>query len=254
MQTLITQPDTFDPAAFDRLVRAEPGHFWFEERRRLIGWALGRHFPQARSFCDVGCGTGFVLAGITLQQPALKLTGIDPYSQALAHAARRLAGVELHQGDIMDSDFPAAFDVVGCFDVLEHIPDDQRALDRLTARVRPGGGLILTVPQHPRLWSAADEIGHHQRRDTRPQLLSRLKASGLVCVRVTSFMTSLLPVMWVRRNVSPSREQALAELHPSRTANMLGRVLLRVESRLIAAGVSLPWGGSLLVVAVKPTA
>ena len=195
-----------------------------------------------------------MLAWLARQQPALKFTGIDPYPQALAHTARHLSGAELYQSNIMDADFPAAFDVVGCFDVLEHIPDDQGALDSLAARVRPGGGLILTVPQHPRLWSAADEIGHHQRRYTRLLLLSRLKASGLTCVRVTSFVTSLLPVMWVRRNGAPSREQALAELHPTRIANAFGRVLLRVETRLIAAGVSFPWGGSLLVVAVKPVA
>jgi SAM-dependent methyltransferase len=246
--------NTFDSAAFDRLAGAEPGHFWFEERRRLIVWALKRYFPQARSFCDMGCGTGFVLAGIARQIPALDLTGIDPYPEALAHTTRLVPGIQLHQGDILAEDFRAKFDVVGCFDVLEHIPDDQAALDQLAARVRPGGGLILTVPQHPRLWSAADEIGHHQRRYTRQQLLARLQTAGLTCVRATSFITLLLPVLWFRRNETLSREQALAELHPSPAANRAGRALLQLERSLISSGVSFPWGGSLLVVAAKPAA
>jgi SAM-dependent methyltransferase len=244
-------PDTFDPDAFDRLALDEPGHFWFEERRRLIAWAVERYFPAAQSFCDIGCGTGFVLEGLARAQPHLKLTGIDPYLQGLAHAAKRLPGVDLRQGDVLAASSLGPFDVVGCFDVLEHIPDDQRAVKELAGALRPGGGLILTVPQHPRLWSAADEIGHHQRRYTRAGLLDRLEAGGMVCRRVTSFVSFLLPVLLARRRAGLTRNAALAELHPSGSANMLGSLLLRLERVLIGKGVSFPFGGSLLVVATK---
>jgi SAM-dependent methyltransferase len=234
------------------LARHEPGHFWFEERRRLIAWAVQRYFRAAESFCEIGCGTGFVLEGLARTQPHLKLTGIDRYLQGLAQAARRLPGVNLRQGDILTASSLGSFDVVGCFDVLEHIPDDQRAVEELARTVRPGGGLILTVPQHPRLWSAADEIGHHQRRYTRAGLLRRLEAGGLVCRRTTSFVSFLLPVLLMRRRTGLTREAALAELHPSVPANTLGRLLLRLERALIASGVSFPCGGSLLVIADKP--
>jgi SAM-dependent methyltransferase len=247
----MSRPDTFDPDAFDRLARGEPGHFWFEERRRLIAWAVQCYFPKAKSFCEMGCGTGFVLEGLAHAQPHLKLTGIDRYLEGLAHAAIRLPGVNLHQGDILAPSDLGPFDVVGCFDVLEHIPDDQRAVQELARAVRPGGGLILTVPQHPRLWSAADEIGHHQRRYTRAGLLRRLEAGGFVCRRATSFVSFLLPVLLMRRRAALTREAALAELHPSGPANALGYLLLRLERMLIAGGVSFPWGGSLLVVATK---
>jgi hypothetical protein len=56
------------PVAIEELARVaggEPGHFWFAERRRLIAWAVRRHFPAAESFCEIGCGTGFVLEGLT---------------------------------------------------------------------------------------------------------------------------------------------------------------------------------------------
>ena len=245
-------PDTFDPAAFERLARAESGHFWFEERRNIIAWALGRYFPRARDFCEIGCGTGFVLAGVARHHPHLRLSGLDPYPQALAYATERLPGVQLKQGSIFGQDLAGPFDVVGCFDVLEHLPDDQRALTQLAQRVRPGGGLMLTVPQHPRLWSEADDIGHHQRRYTRSGLLRQLAANGLVCVRATSFVSFLLPVLLLRRRAALTREQALAELHPSRAANTTGRILLALERSLITGGVSFPWGGSLLVIATKP--
>lgn len=245
--------DTFDPEAFARLASAESGHFWFEERRTLLAWAAGRYFPEATTFCEVGCGTGFVLDEMARRLPHLTLTGIDSYAQGLAFAASRLPGrVRLERGSILDEAGNSQHDVVGCFDVLEHIPDDAAALRALASRIKPGGGVIITVPQHPALWSAADEIGHHQRRYTRARLLHLITGAGFKPLRVTSFITFLLPVLYARRNQTLSREAALAELHPSGAANTLGRVLLRSERMLIRAGVSFPIGGSLLVVARKP--
>lgn len=245
--------ETFDPAAFARLAVAEPGHFWFEERRRFIGWALDRYAPGAKDFCEVGCGTGFVLAGLEASRPGLNLTGLEYYPEALPHAAARLTRTRLLAGNICSLPFRAEFDVVGCFDVLEHIPDDGLALTNLAAGLRPGGTLILTVPQHPGLWSVADEIGHHQRRYTRRELLAKVAAAGLVCRRATSFVTFLLPAMWLSRRTARKVDDALGELTLSPAANAIGHLLLRLERGLVAAGVSLPWGGSLLVVATKPS-
>jgi SAM-dependent methyltransferase len=246
-------PATFDPTAFARLAVAEPGHFWFEERSRFIGWALDRYAPGAKDFCEVGCGTGFVLAGLEARRPGLNLTGLEYYPEALPYAAARLTRTRLLAGNICQLPFREEFDAVGCFDVLEHIPDDRLALANLAASLRPGGSLILTVPQHPRLWSVADEIGHHQRRYTRRELLAKVAATGLVCRRVTSFVTFLLPVMWLSRRTARRADDALDELTLSPAANWIGRRLLQLERWLVAAGGSLPCGGSLLVIATKPT-
>ena len=245
-------PDTFDPAAFSRLAAAEPGHFWFEERNKLIQWALDRYAPQARDFCEVGCGTGFVLAGLESHRPDLNLTGVEYYPAALPHAAARLARTRLMEGDIGDLPFREEFDVVGCFDVLEHISDDRLALANLAAALRPGGRLIITVPQHPRLWSVADDLGHHRRRYTRRELLVKVADAGLACRRVTSFVTLLLPAMWLNRRAARRPDDAIAELTLSPASNAVGRLLLGIERRIVAAGASLPWGGSLLLVATKP--
>lgn len=243
---------TFDPTAFSRLAAAETDHFWFEQRRLLIAWALGRYFPATPLFCEMGCGTGFVLDELSRRFPRTAFTGIDSYAEGLAYASARLPSrVALREGSILDEPLENEFDVVGCFDVLEHIPDDALALRKLARRLRPRGGLMITVPQHPALWSAADDIGHHQRRYTRPLLIDRLKSAGFRCLLVTSFVTLLLPILWWKRTESLTRDEALAELAPSRLANQIGRLSLRLERGLIAAGLSLPVGGSLLVVAVK---
>lgn len=59
--------------------------------------------------------------------------------------------------------FEGEFDVIGAFDVLEHIEEDERVLGQLNAALRSGGGIIATVPQHQWLWSEMDTVSGHRR-------------------------------------------------------------------------------------------
>ena len=72
--------------------------------------------------------------------------------------------------------FRNEFDVIGAFDVLEHIADDELVLSQMHQAVRKGGGIILTVPQHSFLWSEIDEYSRHVRRYSVSEL--KLKLSG----------------------------------------------------------------------------
>jgi len=111
------------------------------------------------------------------------------------------------------------------------------------------------VPQHPWLWSGVDEYSHHFRRYTRPQLVERIRAAGLVVEHVTSFMTLILPAMLLSR--ATTRDAAsldpAAELKIGTLANAVCGALCACERWPLAAGWSLPAGGSLLAIARKPS-
>ena len=148
----------FKPEYFARLAAIEPGHFWFRARNALIQWALGKYFPNAESFFEIGCGTGYVLGGIRENFPRMRLVGSDIFTDGLIFAKARLPGVELYQMDARRIFFECEFDVVGAFDVLEHLVEDESALAQMFNAARPGGGLLVTVPQQRYLWSASDRI------------------------------------------------------------------------------------------------
>ena len=61
------------------------------------------------------------------------------------------------------------------------------------------GGIILTVPQHPWLWSQADTYAHHVRRYIKQDLITKLQQTGFKVVKVTSFVSLLLPLMLLSR-------------------------------------------------------
>lgn len=245
----------FSPTSFAVLEAIENGSFWFRARNRLVVWALAAHFPEARTYLEVGCGTGFVLRAVRDAFPQLHVEGSELFEEGLAVARRRLPGVPLHQLDARDLPFRASFDIVGSYDVLEHIDEDDAVLAQLRAALRPGGGLLVTVPQHRWLWGPADEAGHHRRRYTRAELTGKVRRAGFEVVRVTSFVSLPLPAMAASRLRDRVSRQAYDPAREHRAPRWLDRSLERamdVERALIRSGASLPAGGSLLLVARRP--
>jgi SAM-dependent methyltransferase len=246
--------DGFELESFEHLSRLEPTSFWFRSRNRLILQLLRRHFPGARSLLEIGCGTGYVLSGLREGLPTLRLAGSELYSAGLEFAARRLPDTALYQMDCRRIPFDSEFDVVCAFDVLEHVEEDGAALAAMFHATRPGGGIILSVPQHPWLWSAGDDYAHHKRRYRRASLRSKLIAAGFEIVRVTSFVSFLLPVMALSRSRQrdPRTYDPTSEYRTPRAVDRAMESVLETERWLIGRGVSLPAGGSLVAVARRP--
>jgi SAM-dependent methyltransferase len=242
---------SFQPHYFAQLAQLESRNFWFRARNRLIVWALERHFAGARSLLEVGCGTGFVLAAIAAARPDLALAACEVHSEGLAFAARRVPQARFYQSDARGIAFEGEFDAVGAFDVLEHITEDEEVLRAMHRALRPGGGVLLTVPQHPALWSMQDEYAGHRRRYTRSGLAAKLSAAGFTDIHGTSFVSLLLPVMALARWRKRRAADPFDELRIGGIANLLLEKVLDVERGLIQLGVAFPFGGSLLLVARK---
>lgn len=245
----------FQPEAFAELATLEAGNFWFRARNRLIVWALRRHFPHMQRYLEIGCGTGYVLAGVAQAYPQAKLTGSEVFSVGLPYSACRVERAELLQMDARYIPYEDEFDVIGAFDVLEHIEEDEAVLAEMLRALRPGGGIVLTVPQHPWLWSRQDEYACHVRRYRLCELREKVLRAGFKVEYETSFVSLLLPAMIASRMVqrnAPADSNAMAELRMPVLLNRVFESFMDVERLLIEMGMSLPMGGSLLLIARKP--
>jgi SAM-dependent methyltransferase len=240
--------ETFPEESFAKLAEVEDGHFWFEERNNLISWAMKKYAPDCRSFLEVGCGTGFVLRRIAEDFPQASITAVEYYEAALPFASGRCPRATISQADITNLSFDGEFDVVGCFDVLEHIPDDVEALRNLKKVLKPGGLLLVSVPQHMWLWSEQDEYARHQRRYTRKELADKASAVGLKPVFATSYVGLPVPLMLFRKIRSKLKKTGGAidssEFNVSPLANSVLRRILTGERLAVRCGFSWPIGGS----------
>ena len=240
--------------AHHRLDRLQERSFWFRGRNRLIQDFVLRFFPDAGALLEVGCGSGYVLGGLRAVLPVARLVGSEIYVHGLGYAAARVGPpCELLQMDARSIPYEAEFDVIGAFDVLEHIDEDEAVLKEMHRALKPGGGVMLTVPQHPWLWSKADEFACHRRRYRRHELADKLRRNGFVILRDSSFVSLLLPAMLLQRLVAAHGD----DYDPDRELDLPGAIdrmfdaALDCERWLIRMGLDLPLGGSRVVVARK---
>jgi len=246
----------YDPAFYAVLAAAEDRHFWFAPRARLIAGLVDKFFPHAQTVLEVGCGTGFVLDALARSRRWQRLVGTDFHPEGLAIARGRVgSAAELLQADARHAIAADAFDVIGLFDVIEHVPDDRAVLALARRTLAARGGIVLAVPQHPWLWSRADEAAGHVRRYRRGELELALVATRFRVLFSTSYVMTLLPVMAASRGLARRKPAAVRqhedEFTPPRVINAILRAALELEVNLALRGIALPVGGSRIVVAEK---
>lgn len=242
----------YNPQIYAELARLEDRNFWFQARNRLIVRAARNYFPDAKSFLEIGCGTGQVLRAVGTAFPNARLHGSELFVEGLAFARQRLPRAHLMQMDATHIPYANEFDLIGAFDVVEHIEDDAGVLKEIHRALKIGGGALITVPQHPSLWSHQDEMACHVRRYRRHELESKLTRCGFRILYTTSFVTLLLPLLALSRwTMRKTDNDPLREMRISAAANTSLATVLRVEYALLSTGMTLPVGGSRLVVATK---
>ncbi len=245
----------FKPEYFSELAILEAANFWFKSRNAIIIWALKTYAKSIGSFLEIGCGTAFVLSGIAKAFPDTRLFGSEILTTGLGFAAQRLPKATFMQMDARDIPFKDEFDVIGAFDVLEHIEEDTVVLSQIHHALRANGIAIFSVPQHAWLWSAADEYACHVRRYSADDIHAKVSAAGFQILRSTSFVSTLLPAMMASRLLSkkvPAKDyDGKAELKLPPFLNSLFLLLLNCELALIQCGINLPIGGSRLVIAKR---
>jgi len=251
---LMKEHEGFPPERYPVLARIESESFWFRSRNKLILWVLKRHFPGMKTFLEIGCGTGFVLSGVHSTFPEVSLSASEIDSAGLPFVRQKVESADIFQMDARRIPFREEFDVIGAFDVIEHIEEDEEVLAQIYNACKPCGGVIITVPQHPWLWSEVDAFSCHKRRYTRKELVGKIKAAGFEIVETLSFVSLLLPLMLLSRLKTHSKSgdfNSMREVSMPRFVNWTLEKIMDVERILIKAGLRFPVGGSLLCVGKK---
>lgn len=159
-------PERFEPDAHGggRLMEAEHrGRYW---------WAA--QLAAGRDVLDAACGTGYG-AAILADAGAASVSGIDLDPDAVAEA-RRACGerAEIVVGDVRTLPFDdASFDLVVCWETIEHVAEGDRVVAEFRRVLRPDGLLLISSP-NPDVYPAGNE---HHVHEYRPDELLALVAA-----------------------------------------------------------------------------
>ena len=244
----VGQTEVFDDANASRLAGSDRSHWWFRSKAALVATALRRTAPPRDErgwLVDLGAGAGGVTA--LLGWPPDRVAVLEG-NHALATRALRAHGLAALRTSVQQ--LPLAdgtAEVVCLLDVIEHLQDPVAALREAARVLAPDGRLVVTVPAHQWLWSAADEQLGHLRRYNRRTLYADLAAAGLVPRLLTHVFSWLVPPVWLKRKVVSGGSAQLG-LDQSSFAIDRTAMALTLAERSVLGRVALPFGTSVLCI------
>jgi SAM-dependent methyltransferase len=265
-------------APFASYVSAEHAVNWSEDLEKLHQESSREHFidiwtrramlarmgplPAAPTVIDLGCSTGYLLEDLRRAIPAASLIGVDLVAGGLRKAHRNVPNARLLQADVCALPLEGeSVDAVVSANLLEHVPDDERALAEVFRILRPGARAVIVVPVGPRNYDYYDRFLGHERRYARGELARKADAAGLQILEDIHLGAPLYPAFWAVKQRNRRRHEHLqgtaledrVRADMKRTSDSaIGHVACRLEEWLLARGIKLPFGIRGLTVLTRP--
>ncbi|MCL6730790.1 class I SAM-dependent methyltransferase [Sphingomonas hankyongi] len=230
---------------YEQMAELDQRHWWYRARREVLAALIRRlaRPPRDARVLEIGCGTGH---NLTMLGEFGRVDALELDEQARGVAEKRLGR------SVMSAPLPeiagvpdAHYDLIGAFDVIEHIDHDAAAIATISSKLKPGGKFVMTVPAHQWMWSAHDVVNHHKRRYSKRQLRRLIDDSPLRLEKVGYLNSLLFPLAVAERMSSKLRGKDNADiaLPPAPLNKALERVFA-AERHLIgrlplSAGLSL---------------
>ena len=234
---------------YQQMAELDDRHWWYRARRDVIADLIRREArpPASAAILEIGCGTGHNLA---MLGGFGYVDGLELDEEARALSEKRLGR------SVMRSPLPELsevtdrhYDLIGAFDVIEHIDDDASALASIATKLKPGGKFVMTVPAHQWMWTAHDVVNHHKRRYSKRSLRALIDSSPMKLDKVGYFNSLLFPLAIAERAASKLRGREDADVKlPSAPLNATLEAVFRAE-RYLVGRLPLPPGLSLFAVA-----
>ena len=108
----------------------------------------------------------------------------------------KLINKNIEPGSLPDIKLTEKASLICMLDVLEHIEEDIKSLQKINELLFDGGKLLITVPAYNFLWNNHDEQCHHKRRYTRKELKVKAKNAGFKIIYSTYFNTFLCSICY----------------------------------------------------------
>jgi SAM-dependent methyltransferase len=231
----------------------EQNYWWHVGRLEIIQTYVKRasRNKSHSTILNVGCGTG---GTIDMLEKFGKVDNVDASDDAIVFVKKLGYRDVTKVGDI---DLPfedETYDIVGAFDVLEHIEDHRSALAEWKRVLKDDGAIVITVPAYQWLWSGHDVSLHHQRRYNMKSLMTVAAEAGLRPERKSyaiSFSLPLVAGFRIASKILARKTGAETSYVPVPGAiNKLFTAILKAEARMHNS-VSLPAGTSVITILRK---
>ena len=122
-----------------------PKRIWIDHEAR---YKFASRYVKGKKVLDIACGTGYG-SHILCDSGAEKVVGVDISSETIGFAQinYKIDGIAFKVGNILNINLPKNyFDVVACFETIEHVQNQEKAFMELKSLLKPMGLLIISSP------------------------------------------------------------------------------------------------------------
>jgi SAM-dependent methyltransferase len=233
---------------YQQMAELDDRHWWYRARRRILAELIRREaqLPPGARILEIGCGTGH---NLSMLGSFGHVDGLELDDEAAALSEKRLGRKVMRSPLPALDEVPGDYDLIGAFDVIEHIDDDNAALAAIATKLKSGGKFIMTVPAHPWMWTAHDVANHHKRRYSKRALRRLVEGSPMRLDAIGYFNSLLFPLAVAERAASKLRGKDSGDVSlPPAPLNRSLEAVFAAE-RYLVGRLPLPPGLSLFVVA-----
>lgn len=221
-------------------------HWWWHAREKYILDLISKlQLPPEASILDIGCSDGLFFQALSKFgiphgiEPDASLLSNNKWRNQIWHAP-------------FDETFQTSqkFDLILMLDVLEHIENDQAALQKASQLLKSHGKIITTVPALKALWTFHDTLNHHLRRYKRSELMALFQSANLTCSFCRYyFIWTAIPkfAIHLKEKISGMPKANIQTTIPIQPINAFLTRLSYIEHRIFQT-LPVPFGSSLIAI------
>jgi SAM-dependent methyltransferase len=236
----------------------ERSHRWFKAREHILVNYIKKLIKKGTlnsrqlNILNVGCGPGRTTEFLS---DFGTVTSIE-YDKYCCEFVKEHTNIDVINGSITELPFEnETFDLVCAFDVVEHVEEDQLAVNELKRVTNRNGLVLITVPAFMSLWSHHDVINHHFKRYRLIEIDMLFKSEEKGNKIFSSYFNFILftPIFLVRQlsnliKLDKNRPGSGSDFETYKV-NFMNSILLNImsfESKLLNSKMRLPFGVSIL--------
>jgi SAM-dependent methyltransferase len=239
---------------YGSMFHLENEYWWYRGLHELVEHYIRLVESDRLNIFDAGCGTGRMME---LLSKYGKVKGVDYSEEAITLCKKRnlsdaaIADLNDWQGESEE------FDAIVSLDVIYHeaIRDDLEILYKFHKTLVKNGTLILNLVAFNILKREHDLVVGAKKRYRKKEFKEKLQKAGFTPVVITYRLPYLFLYLISRkfgRMVFDMKADVVSDLQPlPPSINYLLTLIIRLENKVIASGVKMPFGSSLFVVARK---